>query len=406
MTHVVEDRDVHRTSVDAFAAYQPEQCVFFSTKDRQLLAAPPFAALLEPKDGDICAQVEESLRFAEELGLDNACVVGALPFDVKEQSYLRLSNSIVSVPMKNKVLRKTADTCIGECTIQEVTNKQHFTDAVEQAKIYCKKGILNKVVLSRAVDVQCQFQPDIKALVNNLDAKNTHGYTFAVPLQTGSEASVQSRRTLIGASPELLLSKSGSRVFANPLAGSEPRSDDPEIDQQRAQRLLQSNKDRYEHDLVIKAIEKALRPFCRWLHVPKEPSLMSTATMWHLGTRIEGELFDPNISSLRLAMALHPTPAVGGHPQQRAQQVINELEHYDRDLFTGMVGWTNHKGDGEWAVTIRCAIVADKSVRLYAGAGIVAESIAEKELAETEAKLNTMLGAIGVTNENASLWEA
>lgn len=392
-------------SADLFTLYQPGDDVYFASAKHQLLAKPPFAALLGSQLS-LSERVDESLRFASDLGFNNAAVVGAIPFDSRGEAFLRLSTQVLKRDLQMRPQRDALPTDLGDYTVANVPAEEAFLTAVRTAVDMMRKGQLDKVVLSRAVDVDCEHQADVKTLVHNLDAKNKAGFTFAVPLKKGPLQGRAPARTLIGASPELLISKRGTRVVANPLAGSEPRSADADIDQQRAQRLFNSQKDRYEHDLVIKAIDKALRPFCRWLHVPKQPSLVSTDTMWHLGTRIEGELFHPGVSSLRLAQALHPTPAVGGHPQKQAQALIHELEGYERNLFAGMVGWCDQTGDGEWVVTIRCAEVAGANVRLYAGAGIVAESIPEKELAETDAKLNTMLNAIGAHNREASNWHA
>jgi isochorismate synthase len=185
-------------------------------------------------------------------------------------------------------------------------------------------------------------------------------------------------------------------VGAAPLAGSAARSPDPAEDQRRASALLVSAKDRHEHAIVADAVAAALRPYCRHLDVPAAPSLRHTRTMWHLASHISGELADPSMSALALACALHPTPAVCGDPLPLARAAIAEIEPFDRGFFTGMVGWCDASGDGEWAVTIRCAEVADRSLRLFAGAGIVAGSDPEHELAETTAKLQTMLDALGI----------
>ncbi len=96
--------------------------------------------------------------------------------------------------------------------------------------------------------------------------------------------------------------------------------------------------------------------------------------MWHLSTEVKGTLLDESISALELASALHPTPAVCGTPTEKAREAIQEIEPFDREFFTGMLGWSDINGDGEWIVTIRCAEVEENSLRLYAGAGIVAES--------------------------------
>lgn len=121
--------------------------------------------------------------------------------------------------------------------------------------------------------------------------------------------------------------------------------------------------------------------------------------MWHLSTRVVGELKDSSTSSLQLATALHPTPAICGTPTDLARASIRALEPFDREFYTGMVGWMDAAGDGEWVVTIRCAEVEGRLLRLFAGAGIVPESIPDEELAETSAKFQTMLRAMGMDRE-------
>lgn len=143
------------------------------------------------------------------------------------------------------------------------------------------------------------------------------------------------------------------------------------------------------------AVHQALAPHCTGMTVPARPTLIRTATMWHLSTTVTGTLSSPGTSALDLAMALHPTPAVCGTPTRTARQVIAETEPFDRGFFTGVVGWGNADGDGEWVVTIRCAEAEERTLRLYAGAGIVAASEPEAETAETAAKFRTFLSAVG-----------
>ena len=123
--------------------------------------------------------------------------------------------------------------------------------------------------------------------------------------------------------------------------------------------------------------------------------MVGTAAMWHLGTEIRGTLADPATGSLELARRLHPTPAICGTPVEAARDAIGELEPFDRGFYTGAVGWTDASGDGEWALTLRCGEVDGRRLRLFAGAGIVAGSRPEQELAETTAKFRTMLDAVG-----------
>lgn len=259
---------------------------------------------------------------------------------------------------------------------------------VQKALAQIRARVFDKVVLARSLTINTDV--DLPGLLNTMAARNPLGYTFALEL-FGPQ-----RRTLIGASPELLLAKRGGLIVSNPLAGSIAHCTDPKEDALRAQALLRSEKDRREHALVVDSVVAALRPYCVSLDVPEGPSLLSTPTMWHLSTEIRGELIDPYASSLDLALALHPTPAVCGYPEEAARAFIAQHEGFERGLFTGLVGWSTSGGDGEWAVTIRCAEVGDGQATLYAGAGIVAGSEPELELAETSAKLRTMLGAMGL----------
>ncbi|WP_344407381.1 isochorismate synthase, partial [Dactylosporangium fulvum] len=256
-----------------------------------------------------------------------------------------------------------------------------------------RAGDYTKVVLARSLRVGAPgFDP--APVVRALAAREPGGYTFGVDLGGG--------RTLLGASPELLVARHGRVVTANPLAGSAARSADPAEARRRAAELLRSAKDRHEHAVVSEAVARALRPYCAELTVPAEPSLVCTATMWHLSTLITGAVTDPAVSALTLATALHPTPAVCGTPTAAARAAIASLEPFDRGFYTGMVGWVDATGDGEWAVTIRCATADADGLDLFAGAGVVADSDPAAELVETTAKLGTMLAALGLTSPEQS----
>ena len=137
----------------------------------------------------------------------------------------------------------------------------------------------------------------------------------------------ENSKTLIGASPELLVSRNGMQVISNPLAGSRPRSEDLVEDKRRAEELLSSPKDLHEHAVVVEAVAAALRPYCHTLHVPEKPSVIHSEAMWHLSTEVKGELKDPNTSSLQLAIALHPTPAVCGTPMEKQERLYSILSH-------------------------------------------------------------------------------
>lgn len=250
---------------------------------------------------------------------------------------------------------------------------------------------LTKVVLSRLLELEAPHRIDPLRVLARLSA-DTRASAFCVPLAARPDGMP---RTLVGASPELLVEKHRDTVTSLPMAGSAPRQSDAAADREIARALSASAKDRHEHRLVVEHVLDCLAPHCHQLRAPQLPILSPTATMWHLATPIEGDL-KRELSSLELAVALHPTPAVCGLPSEQARTVIAQLEPFDRGFFTGAVGWCDTHGDGRWMVTIRCAEIADRTARLYAGAGIVAGSDPEAEAAETSAKFQTLLRALGV----------
>jgi isochorismate synthase len=269
----------------------------------------------------------------------------------------------------------------------------HFVSTVSRAVQLIGTGDLSKVVLARRLLLRTSGKPDVVETVRKLRLQNPHGFIFA--LDTSGEGEQQGTRHLVGASPELLVSRRGGRVLSAPLAGSAPRARDPAEDARRAAALKASAKDRKEHAFVVERIVETLRPFTHELRYSETPSVTATPSMWHLSTRIEGELRDRSVSSLRLALALHPTPAVCGTPTDVAYSFIRENEGFDRGYFTGTLGHMDPSGDGDWIVTIRCAELTATEIAAFSGAGIVGESDPHAELAETSAKLRTMLAALG-----------
>jgi menaquinone-specific isochorismate synthase len=198
----------------------------------------------------------------------------------------------------------------------------------------------------------------------------------------------------LGASPELLVSREGELVRAQPMAGTAPRDDDPVRDTALADALFASPTYRHEHQITIDMVYDTLLPWCSYLDYEAEPSIARVANVQHLATLVEGRLSQPAPSILELVRALHPTPAVSGRPRELAQQWIAANEGFDRGRYAGTVGWVDGAGNGSWAVSIRCAEVHGTTARLYAGNGIVAGSDPATELAETQAKLLAVLGAI------------
>jgi len=269
--------------------------------------------------------------------------------------------------------------------LREEPTSEAYTHAVAAAVERIGSSDLEKVVLARTVRVDAGRDLDARRLLHRLRAVEPHCYTFAAPTEGG---------TLVGASPELLLSRRGDRVRSTPLAGTAPRSGDPDEDRAHAEALVASAKDREEHAIVVDAVADVLRGFCDELTFDAEPVLEPTANVWHLATRFEGVLRDASVSALDLVAELHPTPAVCGTPETLARAGITELEGFDRGEYSGPVGWVDSRGDGDWAIALRCAALDGEQATLHAGAGIVAGSDPEKELEETDRKFRAFLDSL------------
>ncbi|WP_222182920.1 isochorismate synthase [Geminicoccus harenae] len=319
-----------------------------------------------------------------------AMLVGALPYDRSRPPHLFQPETV-------RQMERPAAPAERPCpvirSIAACPDPARFQAAVARVVDLLASGQeLRKVVLSRALDLVVDRPIDVEQLVARL-ALDEQATVFAVPLPAGRWPAP---RCLVGATPELLLAKNDAVIRSHPLAGSARRSADRVSDRSAADGLIRSDKDRREHAMVVEAILDQLAPCCRDLARPPAPELIATRSMWHLGTRIEGRLKDPGISSVRLAGLLHPTPAVCGTPRDLADRAIRAHEGYERDFYAGAVGWCDAAGDGAWYVSIRCAEIAGTQARLYAGAGIVAGSDPAAELEETQAKFTALLAALGV----------
>ncbi|MCT4371879.1 isochorismate synthase [Yangia mangrovi] len=251
---------------------------------------------------------------------------------------------------------------------------------------------LRKAVLARALDLRTDRALDPFAVAQRLGA-DPHVTAYCLPLPGARRAA----RWLVGATPELLLRKTGTAIRSHPLAGSARRRADAAEDAQAKAALLGSEKDNVEHRVVVEYIHDILAPYCADLAVPEAPQLDRTASMWHLGTCIDGVLRDPETPCLELLAALHPTPAVAGAPLREALQAIAGSEPFDREFYAGTLGWVDASNDGEWHVTLRCAMIEGSTARLFAGAGIVAASDPREEVAETRAKFIAMRRALGIS---------
>ena len=281
-------------------------------------------------------------------------------------------------PATNEPLERDAGAAPG---VAGALPPEHYEQAVRAAVERIAAGELEKVVLAREVRVERSARFDPAAVLDGLRAAFPACYCFCVGAP---------ELAFLGASPELLVRREGSRASSVALAGTIGRSADPRLDAELGEQLRSSAKNLAEQAIVAARIERALAPVSVWVSRPDEPVLIQVKNVQHLATPIRAQLAEPR-SVLELAELLHPTPAVGGEPRQRAGPLIAELERLDRGWYGGPLGWMDLAEDGELCVALRCALLREGVARLYAGGGIVRDSVPAEELAETEVKLQALL---------------
>jgi salicylate biosynthesis isochorismate synthase/menaquinone-specific isochorismate synthase len=265
--------------------------------------------------------------------------------------------------------------------ISSVRPPSDFEGMIGAATERIRAGEMSKVVLAREVLVSAASAHDPAAVFGAMREQFSSCFCFCCGTPEAA---------FIGASPELLVRRSGASVSTVALAGSTRRSSDPAVDDHLGEQLLRSAKDREEHAIVAERIARSLRPHAVWVETGAEPEIVRVANIQHLATPIVAQLAESH-SAVELAGMLHPTPAVGGEPWAKAAAAIEELEPMDRGWYAGPVGWMDATEDGEFCVALRSALLRDREARLYAGAGVVAGSDPAAELAETEIKLGALL---------------
>lgn len=257
-----------------------------------------------------------------------------------------------------------------------------YREAVREAVRRIRAHGLHKVVLARDVVGHVPHGADLRRPLMDLAVGYPECWTYAVD-------------GMLGSSPETLVRVHHGEVSARVLAGTISRGPDAASDKKSAATLTSNAKDRGEHVFAVQSVLDALGPHSPNLSSSRTPFALKLPNLWHLATDVAGTLSDGS-TSLDLVAALHPTAAVAGAPTAAALRVIDELEPFDRGRYAGPIGWVGADGDGEWAIALRGAQVTESGdITAYAGCGIVADSDAERELAESKMKLRPIVEAFG-----------
>ncbi|MEJ6549222.1 isochorismate synthase [Corynebacterium sp. USCH3] len=391
--------------VPASADLNTDSTVFeFSTPEYRLSARGVKQAV-DPSswDGAGVAEAVESLLV--HAGNDGP-VVGCIPFDtgrpavlyVPEEVSWRQGSALVDAPVGTaaETAAEAPQHAVGDEL--RVPDSPSYRRAVARAVDRIGAGELEKVVLARTMSLEADGGFDVDRIAADLGTANPHAYIYRADLTAAEPAGRdgglrgEAHPILVGASPELVLRSRRGAVTSAPLAGSIPRDrGNPARDRELTRGLLASPKDRAEHGLVVRQVGDVFRDHADNVVVPETPSVISTPVILHLGSRITGRL--PGTGSpgavMRMLYDLHPTPAVCGWPTASARGVIDELEDFDRGMYSGLVGWVDADGNAEWALTLRGGVVTGSRAQLFAGAGIVEGSVPEDEHRETATKFAT-----------------
>jgi isochorismate synthase len=264
--------------------------------------------------------------------------------------------------------------------LAQIPPAQGYEEMVRVAIERIESTRLQKVVLSRSAIIRADARLDPLAVIDRMQEREPTCTIFSLPAGDAR---------FVGASPELLVGKSGDLVRSNPLAGTISRTEDDIAG------LVESIKNGEEHRLVVEDIVSLLRPLLAELHVPASPTVVTLRAVRHLGTEITGKVSGTGgLSVIDLLRVIHPTPAIGGVPRSDALTLITEIEIGSRGLFGGAVGWMDADGDGEWVLGIRGALIEEDRAIVRAGAGIVQGSDPHDEAIETRIKLLSILDAL------------
>ncbi len=268
---------------------------------------------------------------------------------------------------------------------KEAVLQDEWKETIRKATSLIRENTFSKVVLARELKVKFDREVSIPTVLLQLREQQKHSYLFAI--ESGDDC-------FLGATPERLVKVEANELLSTCLAGTAPRGETMAEDEEIGNQLLTDEKNREEHAFVVRMIQEAIEGCCDEVTVPDSPVLYQLKNLQHLYTPVKGKLA-PEYSILDVVERLHPTPAMGGVPREKALQFIQDEEALKRGWYAAPIGWVDASGNGEFAVAIRSGLVKGKDASLFAGCGIVKDSDPEAEYAETEMKFKPMLHALG-----------
>lgn len=297
---------------------------------------------------------------------------------------------------KSQVLSEIKQLCLPLGSLQgslplpesrsDAPDKTGWTRNVEWALNSFERGDLGKVVLARRADFGFSEAIDPVVLLKNLHAATPGCFHFFIQ--------PDAKTAFLGASPERLFFREGRSISSEAVAGTRRRGDSAVDDERLRDELLLSPKDQLEHAFVLRDVQRELAGLCTAVEADVQTSEMTLTLGRHLYTGISGTLKE-GVGNVDVIRALHPTPAVGGHPREAAFAAIHSLEPFDRGWYAGLVGWIGAEG-AELAVGIRSGLVQGNKLSLFSGAGIVPGSVPDAEHDEIEQKIGDFIKVLGL----------
>ncbi len=282
-----------------------------------------------------------------------------------EVDRLRFDAEIVNGEVPNPLVR------------DDIPDESRWHANIAAAHAAFERGEMNKIVLARKVTVMADDWLEPGLVLDKLKAVTPNAFHFCYQIDDSL--------AFVGASPERLYRRTGRTLFSDALAGTRRRGATEEEDQALADELFYSEKERHEQGLVRESIVEDFERLCDDVRVIGQTRVLKLAQLQHLYDEIEGTL-RRDVSGERVMATLHPTPAVGGFPREKAVMEIERLEPFDRGWYAAPVGWVG-VDSAEFCVAIRSALVDGQQIHAYSGAGIVPDSTAAAEWNEIENKL-------------------